>query len=504
MFIQMFIVMIVSLYSSRLLLRNLGVSDYGVLNVVAGVMSFIGFMTSSLSTASSRFITFELGKGTSDTTSRMFGNIQTIMVIYSLFFLILAETVGLWFVLNKLVIPADRLRAAVWIFQFSILGSLINILSVPYSAVIIAYERISTFAYISVLMTVLKLVIIISLPFIPVDRLVTYGFLLLIASLAERILYNVYTLRHFPEIRTRMCYDKGTFRELFSFAGWTMGRNLAVIFSNQGLDILINLFFGPVMNAARGISSTVQNVVINFGGNLQVPMNPQITKSYASGDQQWMHKLIIYSSKFSYYLLLVVILPIFFEADFLLDIWLVDVPDHSVNFVRIVIWLALLGTLTTPLRVSIYATGDVKKYQILDSFWLLMVLPVAYLLLKFFHAPVESVLIVLLVTELLACCTRIGVVLPKIKFPFSEYCKRIIIPIALVSILSPLIPFIVYKAFAQTGWSSFFVVSSVSLTCTAAIAYYLGCNKDEKEFFLRLLTKIIKGSPRGNQFESLS
>lgn len=319
LYVRMLFLMIISLYTSRVILNTLGVEDYGINNVVSGFIGMLGFLSGSLGAASSRFITYDLGIGDMVTMKRTFGNIVTIHLLLAVMILIFGETIGLWFVLNKLQIPENRMTGALWVYQFSIFSFMLSIVSVPYNATIIAHERMKAFAYISIVDAILKLLIVYLLVIIPYDKLIIYAILFFCIQVFDRVVYGVYCYRHFEETKTKLAFNKKLFKEIFSFAVWTMNGNLAVIGYTQGINVLLNMFFGPVVNAARGIAVQVQTVVQNFCNNFQMALNPQLTKSYAQKDLAHMQQLLKVSSKFSFFLLYIISLPLMLEAPLVLN-----------------------------------------------------------------------------------------------------------------------------------------------------------------------------------------
>ena len=475
--------MCVGLYTSRVVLHTLGVQDFGIYNVVGGVIAMLGFLQGSLGAASSRYITFDLGKGDMTVMKRTFGNIKSIHWILSGFILIVGETVGLWFVMAKLNIPAGRETAAFWVYQFSILTSIVAIISVPYNAAIIAHEKMSAFAYISIYEAVAKLIIVFLLLITPLDKLIMYAFLLFLVQLSSRIIYNIYSAKHFEETRVKLCFDKKLFKEIFAFAGWTMNGNLAVIGYTQGLNIVLNLFFGPAVNAARGVAVQVQNVVRQFCSNFQMALNPQITKSYAQNDLDYMHKLIIASSKFSFFILFFISLPLMIEAKQVLHWWLDIVPEHTVSFLILILISSMLITLSNPIIIAVHATGNLKRFQIIEGSMLLSIVPIAYILLKFFSVPPESVFVVHIIVEMITQYARLNIVLPMVKMKLQPYISKVIIPIILVAIFVPILPLLAYMNMEENVYS-FFIVCFVCLVCTSIGIYYLGCNSDERRFFV--------------------
>ncbi len=326
LYLRMILILCVGLYTSRIVLNTLGVEDYGIYNVVGGFVAFFSFLNGAMATATQRFITYELAQGNVERQINTFSTSVIIHFTIALLIVIAAETVGLWFVCNKLVIPEERFLAAIWVYQFSILTMFVSIVSIPYNAAIIAHEKMSAFAYISILDTVLKLVIVLLLTIVTFDKLVFYAALLFGISLLDRLIYGIYCKRHFAETRIKLIFDKKLFREMTNIAGWSLFGNIAGVFYTQGLNVLLNMFFGPVVNSARAIAVTIQGVVTGFVSNFQMALNPQITKSYAVGDLHRMHSLIFASSKYSFFLLLFIALPIMIETRTILTLWLKIVP----------------------------------------------------------------------------------------------------------------------------------------------------------------------------------
>ncbi len=310
LYVRMFFIMAVSLYTSRVVLSTLGVDDFGIYNVVGGVVSMFGFLNGALAVCTQRYLNYELGRGDANRLQKVFITSLTIHALISIIVVILAETIGLWFLYNKMTIPDARMNAAFWVYQFSIITTVVLMMSVPYNAAIIAHEKMSAFAYISVLEVILRLAIVFLLQIGNFDRLIFYAFLMLVVQMSIRVIYGLYCNKHFCETKFRMLWDGTLFREMLGFSGWSIFGNLAGVASTQGLNILLNMFFNPIVNAARGISVQVQNALMQFSVNFQTAMNPQITKSYATGDYNYMHGLIYRSSKFTFFLLYLFSLPI--------------------------------------------------------------------------------------------------------------------------------------------------------------------------------------------------
>lgn len=492
LYVRMLFTMAISLYTSRVVLNTLGVTDYGIYNVVGGVISLLGFMTNSMSAASSRYITYDLGKGDIALMKRTFGNIISIHLILSGIIFFIGETIGLWFVLNEMQIPNDRIAAAFWVYQFSIFSSTLGVVSVPYNAAIIAHERMKAFAYIGIIDALLKLFIVYLLLVIPYDKLIVYAVLFFCIQMFDRIVYGLYCMRNFEETRAKCAFDKRLFKKIFSFAAWIMNGNLAVIGYTQGINILLNLFYGPVVNAARGIAVQVQGVVQSFCGNFQTALNPQLTKSYAQNDLQYMHSLLKRSSKFSSFMLLLLALPLMLEAPMVLKLWLGIVPEHTANFLRLILCSSMITTLSYPLVVSVHATGDLKRFQLVEGTMLLSIVPIAYMLLKLFGIKPEYVFCVHIIVELFTQFARMKIVLPMIAMRIGDYLKEVVVPIFKVLVIAPVVPLCLYAFLYQSVWT-FFIICFVSVLCICTAVYFIGCTYRERKYINELvLSKVIK------------
>lgn len=488
LYIRMFFTMAVSLYTSRVIINTLGVTDYGIYGVVGGVISMFTFLNSAMASATQRYINFDLGKNNLEHLKVVFRTALQIHIAIALIVLLLGETIGLWFVMTQLVIPAERMTAAIWVYQFSIMACMVNIISLPYNADIIAHERMKAFAYISIIEVVLKLLIVYVLVIAPFDKLAFYAFLFLCVGLLNRMIYNIYCKRHFEEVNFSFKLDKPLFKEMSSFAGWSLWGNIAFILFTQGINILLNIFFGPNINAARSVAVKVQGVVKGFVSNIQVAVNPQITKSYALHDYHRMHRLIFASSKFCFYLLFIMVLPLALEAQPILTAWLKIVPDHTVWFLRLSMFIMLTETLANPYIVANQATGKVKKYQAICGGLLLCIVPVAYISLKFGASP-ESVFIVHGIIAVITQYARVYLMRNLINLPLSTYFKKVVFPIILVASVSPILPFFIYINIGS-GYFSVLMVCIVSVICTILSIYFWGVTNHEREIVVRKLAQV--------------
>ena len=480
LYVRTLFIMLVTLYTSRVVLNTLGVSDYGIYNVVGGVVAMFGFINASMSSATQRYITFALGKGDIADLRKIFSTALQIHVLIAALIVVLGETVGLWFMYTQMQIPADRMNAAFWVLQCSIVSSVVMIISVPYNADIITHERMSAFAYISIIEAVLRLAIVYLLLAFSYDKLILYAFLTLVVQLLIRFCYSSYCNKHFPESKYRHVWDKFLFKEMTGFAGWGMFSSLSGILSGQGLNMLLNVFFGPVVNAARAVAVQVQNAILQFIGNFQMAINPQITKTYANGEMEDMHKLMFRSARFTFYLLFVVSLPVLFETNFILTVWLKTVPENTVIFLRIMICVSLLYPLSNPLIIANQATGQVRNFQFVSGLILLFILPVSYICLSF-GLPAYSVFVVHFIMEFTTLFYRLRLLRSSINIRFIDYFKNVFFRVVLVVAISIIIPIAIYNYMGNTI-IRFFLICIICILSVGLSAYTVGLSHNERLF----------------------
>lgn len=490
LYFRMLFIMAINLYTSRIVLKILGIEDFGIYNAVGGIVAMFGFLTSAMSISTQRYITYELGKNNLKQLNKIFNTSITIHAIISVIILILAETIGLWFLYNKMTIPIERINAALWTYQASIASAIILIMSVPYNATIIAHEKMSAFAYISVLEVVLKLAIVYLLLIGSFDKLKLYSILILIVQLIIRIIYGQYCKKHFLETKIHFIKDKSLFKEMLSFAGWNLWGNCAGIASTQGVNILLNIFFGPHINAARGIAVQVQGAVNQFASNFQTAINPQITKSYAQGDYNYMHNLIFSSSKFTFYLLLLLTLPLQIETKTILNFWLGTVPDYTEIFLRLILCVTLIDATANPLVVSALATGKVKIYQTIVGSILFSIFPLSYIFLKAGTNPIFVFIIHLLIC-ILAFIIRLIIIHSIINLSLIEYFKKVILKLLLVSSISVSILIGLKNIFNDSNISNFIILCFASTVIVTAFTYSIGLNKNEKILIRKKIKHIL-------------
>ena len=490
LYVRMLFTMGISLFTSRVILQTLGVEDYGISSVVGGVISMFTFINAAMVSSTQRYLNFELVRGDANQLRSVFSTSLQIHALIALAIIVLSETVGLWFLNEKLVIPEARMTAAMWVYQCSILSCAVSIMSTPYNAVIVAHEKMSAFAYISILDVSLKLLVVYLLVVLPFDKLIILAILNLLVQLFIRYIYTLYCHRHFPESYFQFWFNKTLFKEMFGFAGWSFWGNLAAILYTQGLNMMLNIFFGPIVNAARGIAVQVQSAVQQFVGGFQTALNPQITKNYASNNLPQMHSLMFRSARFSFLLLFFLSLPVLMETNFILTLWLKTVPDDAVVFTQIMICISLIYTTANPCIIANQATGKVKIYQMVVGGILLLILPISYVVLKL-GAPAYSVFIVHFCIESLAQFSRMYMLRKLIHLPLWQYMKNIYIPIVSTVVIAIILPLVVRIQVAE-GWLRFLAVGFTCVLSVGASSYFIGFTKQERVFFLDKSLRLLR------------
>ena len=479
LYVRMLFTMAVGLFTSRIILASLGVVDYGINNVVGGVVAMFGFLNAAMTTSTQRYLTFELGRGDRERLRTTFMTSVHIHIIIALTVVLLAETVGLWFLNNKIVIPEGRETAARFCYQAAILTTVVSVLSYPFNAAIVSHEKMGAFAYISVLDVILKLAVAYTLYVVTFDKLIVYSVLLLAVQAVTTSIYVIYCLRHFDETHFRKVRDIALLKEMGAFAGWNMWGNVAWILFTQGLNILLNMFFGPAVNAARGVAVQVQGAIMQFSGNFQTAINPQITKTYSQNDLKNMHALVYRSSKFTFFLLLCLSLPVILEADTILDVWLETVPEYSSIFLRLMLCISILDSMANPLMISAAATGKVKVYQSVVGGILLTIVPISYIVLKLGGAP-YSVFIVHLCVCITAFIVRLFIIKPMIKITVTDYFRNVILRCVAVAVPAAAVSILV-KVLLPQSFLGAVAVCCFSAATVAAVAYGIGLTRHERE-----------------------
>lgn len=492
LYFRMLFLMIISLYTSRIVLNALGVEDFGIYNVAGGVVAMFSILSGSLSAAISRFITYELGKNNVLKLKTIFSSAITIQIGLGIVIAFFAETIGIWFLNTQMNIPIERMTAANWVLQFSIITFIINLISVPYNAVIIAHEKMSAFAYISIFEAIGKLLIAYLITISPIDKLIFYAILMCGVAIAIRLLYGYYCKRHFDECRFHFIWNKQIFQQIFSFAGWNFIGASSAVLRDHGGNIIINLFCGPTVNAARGIAFQVNNAIQGFVSNFMTALNPQITKSYAAKNYTYMMTLIFQGARLSFYMLLLLSLPIIINTHYLLTLWLNTVPEHTVLFVRLVLIFAMSESISGPLITAMLATGNIRNYQIIVGGLQMLNLPTSYILLSLGAIP-ETVLIVAVLISQWCLMARLYMLKKMIKLKIKDYLKKVYFNIITVSIIAIILPICMQERLAE-NFINFLLSSLICMLCTYLSIYYIGCSYEERKFiynkFLILKSKI--------------
>lgn len=489
LYFRMLLTMAVSLYTSRVVLGALGVEDYGIYNVVGGVVAMFSILSGSLSSAISRYLAFEIGRNNEKKLSEIFSSSITIQLIISVIIVIVSETIGLWFLNNKMVIPEHRIVAANWVYQISIFTFVVNLLSIPYNACIIAHERMSAFAWISILEALGKLVIAWCIIVSPIDKLVFFSSLIALMALIIRGIYTYYCNRHFHECKYNLKIRKEIFKEMLSFAGWNFIGSSSAILRDQGGSILINLFFGPSVNAARAVANRVNAAITSFVQNFMIALNPQITKSYANGDKDYMFKLIYEGARLSYYILLLLSAPVLLNTHYILVLWLKVVPEYTVIFIQLTLLFALCESISNPLITATQATGKIKKYQIIVGGLQMLNIPIAYFILKHGGSP-ESILYVAIIISQSCLSARLLLLKNLIGLKICYYLKHVYINVIIVSLLSLIVPYVV-SCFIIDSLLCFIVTTLTSIFFTLFVVFYVGCSKLERKNIIIIIKKTV-------------
>ncbi len=487
LYIRMMVVMIINLYTVRLVLNALGAEDYGINNVVAGVITMLMSVSSVLSTATLRYYSYSIGENKLERLRNIFSTSLNIYALLSFIVIILGETVGLWFVNTQLVIPAERMNAANWIYQFSIFSFITTIIQVPYSTATIAHEDMGIFALISTAECVLKLISVLLIFIIPLDRLIIYGATLFVISTLVLISYIMVGYSKYAECRYQKPTEKTLYKELLSFSGWSLFGSVAGVGMFQVNTILVNIFFGPLVNAARAISLQFNLAVSSFSGSFLMAIRTPMIKSYADESYLYLNKIFNLSNKFIYYCLLMVCLPLIFEMNTVLILWLKTTDPQTVLFSRLILVYALIMSLNNPISIIIQATGHVKEYHVLVEIFTLLCVPATYILFKLGY-PAYSTIIVMIIAAVASHVVRL-ICLKKYYKPFSysEYIKSFLLPAFAITLVASLFVFLIHRSIINTSLRMF-AVGFFSVVCVAAFVLLIGLSKTEKDDLKQLIT----------------
>ena len=485
---RMGLMMIISFFTARITLEALGVVNYGINNIVGGLVSMFAVISNSLSSSVSRFITFGLGEGDKVKLNRIFITAVNIHIILAIIVVIAIETIGVWFLVNKMVIPPDRLTAAHWVLQCSTISFAIGLLSTPYNAAIIAHEKMGIYAYFSIFDAISRLAIVFSIKYYGGDKLILLAIISLFPTIIKQFYYQYYCRKSFSECHYKPLWDKILFKEMFSFAGWNFIGASSALLKDQGVNIAINLFHSPAVNAARGIAMQISSIIEQFTSNISIAVRPQITKEYAAKNYARMHNLMYIGTKAVYFLFMTISIPIFFEIETILCIWLGQVPQHTVLFTRLVLILCLSDIMSSTLIAAQWATGRIRNYQIVVGGTQMLNFPISYILLRLGFFP-EVTLIVAIIISQLCLVERLFFTHRSVKLPSLKFTKEIYFNAIVVTITSAIIPAIFYFNI-HNEIPRFFLVCISSVASSFAAIYVIGLKKDEKKLAIQYIQQL--------------
>lgn len=491
---RMVFVLLISLYTTRVVLKVLGVEDYGVYNVVCGFVMLFSFLNTSMSNGIQRFFNYEYGKNGPEGANRVYVTALLIQLLLGVLIVVLTESFGLWYLHNKMVIPVERMYAAEWIFQFSIASFLIIIMQVPYTAAVMAHEKMDYYAFVSILDAVLRLIIVLVLPYIKADRLIMYGFALLMMRGLEFLLYFIYCKKkfveiHIPKITTGT--NKQLFRSMLGFSGWNLFGSFSNMMRDQGINLIMNLFFGPIVNAARGVAMQVNSGVTGLVSSILTPVRPQVVQSYARGEMDRVMHLTYTISKFSLFFLLMLSLPLCVEIDFILSIWLGEnIPQHTQAFIIIILLTSAILIPMSSQAALVHASGKMRNYQVIGSTVKILSVPISYFMLKAGYAP-EWALWMVLLFDLIGLIVGMFIIRTLMPFHIWDYTKKVFLPVIPIAILS-FAPCWLLHINMSNGIIRFIIVLMVSTIVSGCLIYLTGMTKEEKILIRQLLNNRIK------------
>lgn len=494
LYFRMFFMMLLGLFTSRLVLEALGEDDYGVYNVVGGVVAMFTVISGSMSTSASRFITFELGKGSSAQLNKVYSTTVTIQFLISLLVAILAEPIGMWFIDNKMHIDQARIPAAHLVLHCSLLSFVVNLMSVPQMALITAHEKMTSYAYIGVFEGVLRFAVALIISHYEPDkiRLIVYAVLMTVSVILVRMAYGLYCRKTFPECRYRPVYDKALFKEMFSFAGWNFIGSVSGVLRDQGGNILVNLFSNTAVNAARGVAVQLNGAILSFVTNFMTAVNPQITKSYAAGDKEYMFSLMRKASRMSFYLLFIISLPILFNTEYVMQLWLKDVPEDAPIFMKLFLIFTLSECISLPLITAMFATGKVRDYQLVVGGIQLLNLPISYVLLTIFDDMPEITVIVAIALSQICLFVRLAMLKKTVGLSPMEFIKRVYFNVVGVGAVAVILP-LYFSLLEVDGLHGFIIKFSIALISAFVTVALIGCTQSErKQAYNFIKSKLIR------------
>ena len=490
----MLLLLVINLYTSRVILRELGVDDYGIYNVVGGIVVILSFLNSAMAGGTQRFMNVEMGRKDQIALNNVFSTSQQIHFFVAIAVLIIAETIGFWFLNCQMNIPLMRMEAANWVYQFSVFAALFGIFTVPYNAAIISHEKMSAFAYISILEATLKLAVAFAIVWSPFDKLIFYAFLMLVIGVLNCSIYAIYGIRHFSECRnSTFRIDKPMMKQMLSFSGWTVFGNLGYILHTQGIAIVINMFFTVAINAAQGIANQVNGIVTQFANNFLVALNPQVVKTYAAGEYEQMHNLIIRGCKMAFCLMAFFVIPLTLEAPTVLKVWLGIVPDYAVIFMRLVLLISLVNSFSSLMATAKGATGNIKSYQITLTLIGALHIPFAWLAFECGAGPEYSMYVYLVIVVILQAI-RIWFICRSVNLNIRLFSKMVLGRCLLVLVCSSFIPATLHLTLSPSLLTTL-LVGGVSVVCVVFSTLYIALTVSERNAILKpVLAKIRKNN----------
>lgn len=490
LYVRMLFMMAVSLYTSRVVLRTLGIEDFGIYNVVGGVVALFNIVSSALSASVTRYLNIEMGRNNQERLKDIFSSSVTTHIILAILVIFIAEILGPWFITTKMTIPFERQEAAIWVFHFSIVTFAIQLISIPYNACIIAHENMKIFAYISIIEVILKLAIVYILLYSSIDKLILYSILMFGVTLLVQIVYLFYCKKHYQESRFYLNFNKNLIRDMFGFTSWNIIGSTSSILSDHGINILLNIFCSPIVNAARGIAMQVNRAINGFAGNFMVALNPQITKCYGANDLINYKKLMINGSKFSISLLSILSLPILIETPYILQLWLGKIPDHTVNFVRLILLFTISEAMSGTFTTGLLSTGKIKKLMSTVAVLRMLNLPISYLILKFYNIPEITMILAIIISQI-NLFVRLFLLKRIIPISISKYIWDVPLRLFFIIVVTYYICNL-YNLYLPENFLRLILTCTTSICLSVVLILYILCTKQDRVYISNLIHKTIE------------
>lgn len=491
LYFRMLLTLVVGLYSSRVVLQTLGISDYGLYNVVGGFVTMLAFLDGTMANGTQRFLSYAIGKGDIHNLKRVFANALTLHVLIGIVILLLAETVGFWFVFSQMNIPLGRESAAIWVYHFSVFTFVISVIQVPFMSTLIAHEKMDIYAYMSIYEVTSKLLVVFLIQILAYDKLILYAALICLAQISTAFFYNLYTRRHYEETTLKLGFDKKTIKEMTSFSLWTLIGAFGCTTNGQGVNILLNIFFGTVVNAARGVAFQVNNIIVGFSRNFQVASYPQIIKFYAEGKIGEMSNLANRTSKYSAYLLLFIMLPVFIDIEYLLKVWLGKYPENTVVFLRIVLIQSLIQSMSGPIVTVTHAGGKLKMPNLTGGVSILMSLPICYIALKMGCSPVV-VFVINIFPWFFECFFDAYYAQKYTGFSMKRFYKDVYLKVACVSVISLSLSYLACYYIPFDNFAKLVIVCVICVLISSVSILFVGLENIERKMFFDFVKRKIK------------